>query len=292
MPPSKSLLLPIGALIIAMVSVQAGAAFAKILFPIIGAQGTVVLRLSLAALMLGAVLRIWRVRIVRANWHIALIYGANLGVMNLLYYLAVARIPVGIAAALEFTGPLAVAIFTSRTRLDLLWAALAVGGIVLLLPLGGAESALDPLGVIFALGAGLGWALYIFTGRRAGNTFGAPAPALGMMVAALITMPLGAGEAMAGFGSLHIFLLAVAVAALSSAVPFAFEMAALRRLPPQAYGTLTSMEPAIGALSGLVILHEMLPVHQWLAIGLVILASIGTTLTVRARERGLEKEMS
>ncbi|WP_374379309.1 EamA family transporter [Dongia sp.] len=289
MPSSKSLLWAIGALIIAMISVQAGAAFAKTLFPIIGAEGTVVLRLSLAALMLGLALRVWRVRIGRSNWHLALIYGVNLGAMNFLYYLAVARIPVGIAAALEFTGPLAVAIFASRSKLDLLWAALALAGIALLLPVEGLGSSLDPLGVIYALGAGLGWALYIFTGRRAGHAFGTPAPAVGMIVAALVTLPLGAVQAVTVFADIHLLLLALAVAALSSAVPFAFEMVSLRHLPPQAYGTLTSMEPAIGALSGLVILREMLPASQWLAIGLVVLASVGTTLTVRARRGGEEK---
>lgn len=290
MPSSKPLWLPIGALIIAMISVQAGAAFAKTLFPIIGAEGTVVLRLSLAALMLGAVLRVWRVRIGRNNWHLALIYGVNLGAMNFLYYLAVARIPVGIAAALEFTGPLAVAIFTSRSKLDLLWVALALAGIVLLLPVEGLGSALDPLGIVFALGAGLGWAVYIFTGGRAGHAFGTPAPAVGMIVAALVTLPFGAAPALGAFADIHLLLLALAVAALSSAVPFAFEMVSLRRLPPQAYGTLTSIEPAIGALSGLVILREMLPPSQWLAIGLVVLASAGTTLSVRARQAGREEK--
>ncbi len=281
MQSSKSLLLPIGSLLIAMISVQAGAAFAKTLFPIIGAEGTVVLRLGFAALMLGLVLRVWRAGINRGNWHVALIYGVNLGLMNFLYYLAVSRIPVGIAAALEFTGPLAVAILGSRSRLDLLWAALALTGIVLLLPVEGLGSALDPLGIVYALGAGIGWAVYIFTGKRAGDTFGTPAPALGMAVAALVTMPLGAAEAVAGVTDFHILLLVILVAALSSAVPFAFEMVSLRRLPPQAYGTLTSMEPAIGALSGLVILQETLPLSQWLAIFLIIAASVGTTLALK-----------
>ncbi|MDY0873090.1 EamA family transporter [Dongia rigui] len=276
-----SILLPIGALLVAMVSIQAGASFAKALFPAVGAEGTTALRLGFGALMLTLVLRPWRARISRANWRILALYGVVLGLMNLCYYMSLTRIPLGIAAAIEFTGPLAVAVCTSRRRIDLIWVALAACGLLLLLPLDTSSDALDPIGVLYALLAGAGWGTYVIIGKRAGNALGSATPALGMIIGALVVLPFGVAQAGIALLSPALLPTALLVAALSSAIPFALEMVALRRLPPQTYGTLTSMEPAIGALAGLVILHEALPVMQWLAIGLIISASIGTTLAIR-----------
>lgn len=281
MKPATSLLLPIGALLIAMMSIQVGASFAKGLFAIIGAEGTTALRLGLGALMLTAVLRPWRAQVTAHNWRAVTLYGIILGAMNLLYYMAVARIPLGVATALEFTGPLAVAVFSSRRRLDFVWIMLAVIGLLLLLPIGESTEALDPVGIALALGAGVGWALYIIVGKKAGAQHGGYTPALGMIIAAIIVLPVGIHHAGAALLTPAIIPLALVVAALSSAVPFAFEMVSLRHLQAQTYGTLTSLEPAIGAFAGLVILQEALPVVQWVAISLIVCASVGTTLTMK-----------
>lgn len=277
-----NILLPVGALLIAMVSIQAGASFAKALFPAVGAEGTTALRLGFGALMLTLVLRPWRAKITRDNWRSLLLYGIVLGLMNLCYYLSLTRIPLGIAAAIEFTGPLTVAVCTSRRKIDLVWVALAAGGLLLLLPLDGSTAhALDPIGILYALLAGAGWGTYVIIGKRAGNALGSSTPALGMIIGALVVLPFGIAEAGSALLSPALLPTALLVAALSSAIPFAFEMVALRGLQPQTYGTLTSLEPAIGALAGLIILHEALPFMQWLAIGLIISASIGTTLTIK-----------
>lgn len=276
-----NILLPVGALLIAMVSIQAGASFAKALFPAVGAEGTTALRLGFGALMLTLVLRPWRAKITRDNWRILAAYGIVLGLMNLTYYMALTRIPLGIAAAIEFTGPLAVAVCTSRRKVDLIWVALAAGGLLLLLPLKDSAHALDPIGILYALLAGAGWGTYVIIGKRAGNALGSSTPALGMIIGALVVLPFGIAEAGPALLSPTLLPTALLVAALSSAIPFAFEMVALRGLQPQTYGTLTSMEPAIGALAGLVILHEALPFIQWLAIGLIVCASIGTTMTIK-----------
>lgn len=281
MKPTPSLLLPVGALLIAMVSIQAGASFAKILFPALGAEGTTALRLVLGALMLTAVLRPWRAQVTVSNWRAVTLYGIILAGMNLSFYVAIKTIPLGITAALQFTGPLAVAVCSSRRRSDFLWVALATIGLLLLLPIEQSAKALDPLGVLYALGAGLGWALYIIVGKKAGAQHGIYTPALGMIIAAIVVMPVGVIHAGVALLDLSLIPVALVVAALSSAIPFALEMLALRRLTNLTYGTLTSLEPAIGALLGLVILHEALPPVQWLAIALIICASIGTTVTMK-----------
>jgi inner membrane transporter RhtA len=282
MKPTPAALVPLGALLIAMVSIQAGASFSKSLFPAVGPEGTTTLRLVLAAIMLAIVLRPWRAKITKDNWGAVTLYGIILGGMNLCFALALDRIPLGIAAAVQFIGPLAVALLSSRRRLDFLWVLLAVMGLLLLLPIDTSVAALDPVGIAYALGSGLGWALYIVVGKRAGAAHGAQTPALGMIIAAVVVLPIGIDHAGAALLTPALMPLALTVAALSSALPFALEMVALRRLSALTYGTLTSMEPAIGALSGLLILHEMLPPLQWLAIGLVICASIGATVTMKA----------
>lgn len=281
MKPVLPVLLPVGALLVAIISIQAGASFAKSLFPVLGADGTNAMRLILGALMLTLVLRPWRARIDARNWRMVTLYGIIVASMNLAFYLSIERIPLGIAASIQFVGPLSVAILSSRRRLDFLWVAFATAGLLLLLPIEADIPALDPLGVFYALAAGLGWALYIIVGKRAGAEHGAYTPALGMIVAAIVILPFGGIEAGALL-SRDILPLVFLVAALSSALPFALEMMALRRLTALTYGTLTSLEPAIGALSGLIILQEMLSPLQWLAVALVICASIGTTLTMPA----------
>jgi inner membrane transporter RhtA len=271
--------LPIGALLGAMVSIQIGAAFAKGLFPLIGANGTTALRLVVGALMLAAVLRPWRMRPSRAvlPWLIA--YGVNLAALNLLFYAALARIPLGVAVALEFSGPLLVATLASRRASDFVWVALAVAGILLLSPYSG--NALDPIGVMLALAAGACWALYIVFAQKAGAELGSQTTAYGLIIAAAIALPFGIAEAGSGLVAPAILVSALLVGLFSSALPFWLEMVALTRMPARLYGTLTCLEPALGALAGFLFLHEILSPLQCAGIAAVVVAAFGAALTTK-----------
>ncbi|MBD8483965.1 MULTISPECIES: threonine/homoserine exporter RhtA [Pseudomonas] len=282
-PPSlTSKLYPIALLLIAMASIQTGASLAKGMFPLIGAQGTTALRLIFASVFMLILLRPWRARLTWKTLQTVMIYGIALGCMNLLFYMSLRTVPLGIAVALEFTGPLAVAILASRKAMDFVWVALAVFGLLLLIPLGDAQAGIDPVGVCYALGAGVCWALYILYGQKAGADNGVQTAALGVMIAAVFIAPVGIVHAGTALLDLALIPTAIAVAILSTALPYSLEMVALTRLPARTFGTLMSMEPAIGALSGLVFLHEVLSPTQWLAIGAIIMASVGATLTIRA----------
>ena len=285
-----SVLLPVAALVTGMVSLQYGATIAKNLFPAVGAAGTSALRVGFSALILIAVWRPWRrsLALREAGW-IAL-YGITLGVMNLLFYLAIARLPLGPAVAIEFAGPLAIALIASRRTTDFLWIGVAVAGLGLLLPIA-PTSPLDPLGVALALGAALAWALYILFGQRAGRIDGGQAVSLGMLVAALVAAPFGLAEAGAALLAPGVLMAGLLVALLSSALPYSLEMVALRRLDRKSFGVLMSLEPAVAACAGFALLGERLGAVQWLAIGLVIAASAGITATSRrpAQERVIEE---
>ena len=269
-----------------MVSIQTGASLAKHLFPLVGPQGSAALRLFFASLILLIVWRPWSHPPTGNQWGAIWLYGLSLGGMNLLFYLALAHIPLGIAVAFEFCGPLAVALFASRRAVDFLWVACAVGGLLLLLPLGGvATAALDPWGVAYALAAGACWALYIIFGRRVGaSVHGGTATALGMCVAALVVLAFGVVHSGLGLLSWNVLPTGFGVAILSSAFPYSLEMIALKKLPAHTFGVLMSMEPAIAALSGLIFLSETLSSLQWVALGLIILASAGSAASVRAPE--------
>lgn len=274
-----TLLVPVGALIVAMLSFTSGASLAKQLFPIVGAEGTTALRLSIGALILLAVLRPWRIRFSAASWRSIVFYGLAMGGMNLLFYMSIQTLPLGIAIALEFTGPLSVAVLSSRRKIDLLWVAFAAGGLLLLLPLGNGVANVDPTGALLALGAGGCWALYIVAGKRAGQEHGTLATSLGMAVAAIAVAPIGFAHAGMTLLQPDVLLIGTVVAVLSSAFPYTLEMFALRHLPAQTYGTLTSGEPATGAMVGLLLLGEALPLLQWCAIAMIVAASVGATMT-------------
>lgn len=270
----------IASVLVAMMVIQSGASLAKTLFPVIGPEGTTALRVGFAALILSMVFRPWKNWPARKDQKALWLYGISLGGMNLMFYMAIERIPLGIAVALEFTGPLAVALLSSKRKLDLLWVALAMAGIALLLPWQTDASALDPLGVALALGAGACWAGYIIFGQKTGGALhGGTAVALGMAVAALFLFPIGLASAGTALFSWTVLPFAFAVALLSSAIPYSLEMVALKRLPAQSFSILMSLEPAIAALAGLIILAEQLSLLQWLAIFSVIAASLGSSLT-------------
>ena len=187
--------LPIILLVLAMASFQAGASIAKTMFPIIGAAGAVTLRVVLGTLILAVIMKPWRARLARESRRALVIYGISLGVMNLLFYLALSRIPLGIAVALEFSGPLAVAVCTSRRTLDFCWIVLAIAGLLLILPITNQTSPLDPVGTLYALGAGVCWALYIVFGRKAGTAHGAHTVVLGSVLSSIVVAPIGLATA-------------------------------------------------------------------------------------------------
>lgn len=271
-----------------MVFTQTGASFAKMLFPLVGAQGATALRLTLAALVLIAIFRPWRRRLDKKQWRAVLLYGAAMGAMNLFFYAALEHIPLGIAVALEFTGPLAVALFGARKPLDFFWIVLAVAGFALLLPWGQSTGEISPIGIALALCAGACWAGYIIFGQRAGQSGdkGASGPhiaALGVATAALIALPFGAASAVPALTDPYILLLGLGVALLSSAIPYALDMVALPHIPARLFGILMSGQPAFAALSGLVILHEVLGLNQVAGIAAIMAASIGATITIARR---------
>lgn len=282
MAREKSVGVAVLAVLVAMSSIQLGASLAKGLFPVLGAQGATALRLVFAALILLAVWRPWRTRVTGRELRVVMVYGAALGVMNLTFYMALSRIPLGIAVAIEFTGPLAVALLSTRRALDFVWALLAVAGILLILPLTKSSAALDPLGVVWALAAGTCWALYILFGQRAGAAVhGGTATSLGMVTAALLAVPFGVAHAGRALLEVSLWPAALGVAVLSSALPYSLEMIALKALPTRTFGILMSLEPALAALSGLVFLREQLTGVQWVAITCVILASAGSAASSR-----------
>jgi inner membrane transporter RhtA len=266
--------LPALAIAAAMVSTYAGAAFAKQLFPLVGSEGVVALRVGLSALLLGAFARPWRSLPSRAELPNLLLYGLTLGCMNLLIYRAFARIPIGIAVSIEVMGPLAVVLLSSRRLRDFVWVACAAFGLWLLLPLraGVGGAALDPAGIACAAGAAFCWAMYIVFGKRASQAAGSGTVAWGMLAASLFIVPIGAASAGSALLSPAVLAAGLAVAVLSSAAPYTLEMIALRRLPRRVFGILVSSSPAVAALAGFVVLGERLAAGQWIGIGLVILA--------------------
>jgi inner membrane transporter RhtA len=258
----------------AVTSVQFGSAFAKTIFDEIGPGGTVFLRVLFAAVVLMA---IWRPQVTgrapRDLWLVVL-FGASLAGMNASFYASLDRIPLGVAVTFEFVGPLAVAVFGSRRPLDLVWVALAAAGILLLSDFGGAD--LDALGVALALLAGAFWGAYILIAARVGQAFpGGDGLALAMVIALVPLAPLGIADAGAELLAASVLAVGFAVAMLSSAIPYTLELEALRRMPAGVFGVLMSLEPALAATAGFVVLGEDLATREVVAILLVVAASAG-----------------
>ena len=281
LPRKSSVWMPVAVILIAMMSIQSGASLAKSLFPLVGAPGVTALRIALGTLILVVVFKPWRLRFKKEQRLPLLFYGLALGGMNYMFYLSIQTIPLGIAVALEFTGPLAVALFSSRRPVDFIWVILAVLGLWFLLPLGQSVSQVDLTGAALALGAGACWAVYILTGQRAGEEHGPATVALGSLIAAVIFVPIGMAQATDSIWQWSILPVGLAVAILSTALPYSLEMIALTRLPTRIFGTLMSMEPALPAISGMIFLGETLTLVQTLALCSIIAASMGSTLTMR-----------
>jgi len=260
-------------------SLQFGAALAVTIFDELGPAGTALARLALAAVVL---LAIWRPRVrgqARGDLRLAAAFGVVLGLMNLCIYEAIDRIPLGVAVTIEFAGPLAVAVAGSRRALDLLWAGLAGAGVLVL---GGGVEGGDALGVVFALLAAACWAAYILLGARVSRAFpGGRGLAMAMAVGALVVAPFGLAGGGADLVDPELLGIAAAVAVLSSVIPYSLELEALRRIAARVFGVLMSLEPAVAALAGLVVLDQRLDAAEWLAVGLVVAASAGVTLTGR-----------
>ncbi|WP_299997602.1 threonine/homoserine exporter RhtA [uncultured Cedecea sp.] len=273
--------LPIMVLLIAMISIQGGAALAKTLFPLVGPQGVTAVRLGLGTLILVIIFKPWRLRFSPEQRLPLFFYGLALGSMNYLFYLSLKTIPLGVAVALEFTGPLAVALFASRRTVDFIWVILAVVGLWFLLPLGKDITHVDLAGAAYALGAGACWAIYIIAGQKAGTEHGPATVAAGSLIAAIIFVPLGALEASSSILSWAVLPIGLTIAILSTALPYSLEMIALTRLPTRTFGTLMSVEPALAALSGIIFLGEHLTLVQWIALFFIIVASAGSTLTIK-----------
>ena len=273
---------PIPAVLFAIISVQSGAAIAKTLFPALGAAATASLRIGISAIILLAVYRPNLFKISPSQWKIVIPYGLSLGAMNLIFYLAIERIPIGLAVTLEFIGPLVVAVVGSTRLLDYLWVLLAAAGIVLIAPW--SDNGVDLLGVLFALLAGTLWAAYIVLGGKVSKIMkGGEAVATGMLFATILILPFGVlGD---GFQSLTptLFYLGIALALLSSAIPFTLEMKALGQLPSRTFSILMSLEPAAASICALLFLQEYLTFNEVLAVIFVVIASVGSTITARSK---------
>lgn len=274
---------PLPAVLLAIISVQSGAAIAKGLFPAIGAAGTASLRIGISALILLAVYRPNLKKITANQWRLVIPYGLSLGAMNLIFYLSIERIPIGLAVTLEFIGPLLVAVFGSKRIIDFLWVLLAAAGIVLIAPW--SNNGLDILGVLFALLTGALWAAYIVLGGKISKIMkGGDAVTIGMLFASILIVPFGIlGNGLSNLTP-QLLGLGVALALLSSAIPFTLEMKALGQLPARTFSILMSLEPAAASICAFLFLQEYLTFNEILAVIFVVMASAGSTITSKTQE--------
>lgn len=271
---------PIVIILISMASVQGSSSLAKYLFPILGPSGMTAWRLFFSSIMLVLIFKPWRKPISKQAWKYIVLYGFALGFMNLSYYSSIERIPIGIAVAIELTGPITVAMFAARKITDFVWLAIAIIGLVMLLPIHSAGADLDLVGVLLAICAGACWAMYIVFGRKAGQLQGASSVALGSVIISFVIFPIGVWQSGPMMFSIDVLPLAFIVALLASAIPYALDMVALPRVPALTFSTLMSLSPVLGALSGLIFLNETLSGYQLVSIVLIIISSIGTVLSI------------
>jgi inner membrane transporter RhtA len=277
MQKNKIPIRPLLAVLGSILSVQIGAAIAKELFPALGAAVTATLRIGLSAIILLAVNRPGLKTLTREQWKAVIPYGLCLGAMNLIYYLALSRIPLGIAVTLEFIGPLLLVVFSSKRLIEFLWVLLAAGGIALMTPWNNTN--IDLFGAGMALLAGAFWAGYIVLGRRVSAVLdGRQAVTIGMLFALVVALPFAfTSGTMVNFKS-SMIIPALSLALFCSAVPFSLEMYGLKYIPTKTFSILMSMEPAVGAICGLIFLKEYLSLQEYAAVILVVIASTGATL--------------
>lgn len=267
----------LAAVLLSMLSVQGGASIAKHLFPVLGSAGTTTLRIGLAGVLLAVINRPPVHKFTGREWCCALFYGLSIGVMNLSFYYGIQRIPLGLGVTVEFIGPLGLALLASRRAADFLWAVLAGAGVALIVPWKGGN--VDPVGLLFVFLAGLFWAVYIVMSRKITRRMkSSDAVACGMCIALLFILPFGVFSGDLENLNWKLGVLGLGVAVFSSALPFTLDLFALKRVPAKTFSVLQSLQPAFGALSGLLFLGEILSFRQWIAILCVVLASMGVTL--------------
>lgn len=283
----------IGLLLLAMISIQSSGSLAKVLFNHFPVLTVSALRMLLSALILAVVFQVWRINFRQVRWKAILSYGCALAGMNVLFYLSIDRLPLGIAVSFEFIGPLGVALYYAKQKYDFVWVGMAILGIVLLFPFEQSAEALDPIGIMLALAAGACWAVYIVAGQKPSGVSGNHTVCLGMFVGMLLLLPFLVFSPALGqiFDSPYIFYFVV-LAITASALPFSLEMIALRNMSPLSFGTLTSLEPAIAAMSGFIFLGEELLWTQSLALLTIVSASIGCTFTTQRARQAREKKLS
>lgn len=271
---------PIPAVLLSILSVQCGAAIAKGLFPGIGPIATASLRIGLSAIILLIAFRPNLSKLNRKQWKYVTLYGLCLGAMNMVFYMAIARIPIGLGVTLEFIGPLVVAIFGSKKFVDFIWVALAATGILLITPL--TNNGLDPIGILLALLAAAFWAAYIVLGGRISKIMsGGQAVSIGMVFASLLIIPFVFLDGGLARLNPHLLTLGLALALLSSAIPFTLEIRALKQLPARTFSILMSLEPAVASITAFVFLQERLSLKECLSVAFVVIASAGSSLTAR-----------
>ena len=277
-------------LLLAMICLQSSGSLAKVLFNEFPVLTVGAMRLMLSALILAVIFKAWQIDFKAIRWKAILGYGCALAGMNILFYSAINRLPLGIAVSFEFIGPLGVALYYAKQKYDFIWVGLAILGMILLFPFDQAAQSLDPIGIAYALGAGACWALYIVAGQKPSGISGNHTVCLGMFIGMFIMLPfLFFSPVLAKIATLPYFYYFIALAILASALPFSLEMIALRNMTPLSFGTLTSLEPAVAAMSGFIFLNEHLLWTQWLALLTIVFASVGCTITTQrarlARER-------
>ncbi|MFV0482402.1 MAG: EamA family transporter [Campylobacteraceae bacterium] len=270
---------PILIVLLSIISTQGSSSLAKHMFDTLGPEGMAAWRLLFSALMLFIIFKPYKKKISKNALPFILLYGLSMGIMNLTFYFAIERIPIGIAVAIELIGPISVALLSSRAWSDFLWIALASIGLIILLPIHEFSSDLDFLGIVFALLAGLCWALYIVFGKKAGELHGSSSVAIGMFFASIVIFPLGVYKSGNAMFSLEVMPLALLVALLASALPYALDMIALPKLPAKTFSTLLSLSPVFAALFAFLFLQEKLSGVEWFAIILIIISSIGVILS-------------
>ena len=269
-------------MVLSMTSYQISASFAKQLFLVLDPITVTILRLCFAAIIVCIMFRSWKVirRLQFLKWQDLLCYSASLGVMNILFYMSLGKLPQGIAVGLEFIGPLGLALISIQNRKDYVWVLLAILGIVLMVPWGETNSSnFDLFGAACALGAGLCWALYIYFGQRVvQQNIGMHALTIAISISALCLLPIGLYNNTSALIDTQYWGKAITIAVLATAIPYALDLKALQHLNKTSYGTLSSLSPALAALVGFILLGEKITLLQTVALVCIMLASVGVTM--------------